>query len=139
MGEVKMRYAQIFNGTAHWIFDAPTMPEFASNIVLVDVTNVVPSPQEGWLYDGVSFIAPLPPPLRPLPPVDFLRLFTAAEFEAIDTAAKTNAKASAFLRWLQFVPQVSSADPRITVAMNALAAAGILTPARRDAILGSFG
>ncbi len=51
-----MRYAQILNGQAHWVFDCEEKPEFAPNIVLV---GVGPEVQEGWLWDGESFSPPL--------------------------------------------------------------------------------
>lgn len=45
------RFAQIYNKKAHWIFEAETKPEFAPDIILVDITNLSPQPQEGWDYD----------------------------------------------------------------------------------------
>lgn len=50
-----MRYAQILNGQAHWVFESEEKPEFAPNIVLVEVG---PEVQEGWLWDGESFSPP---------------------------------------------------------------------------------
>lgn len=55
-----MRIAQILHNKAHWIFEAETMPEFAPNIVLVDITNVTPAPQEGWDYQNGTFSEPQP-------------------------------------------------------------------------------
>lgn len=58
-----MRFAQILNSKVHWIFEADEKPNFASNIILVDITgnNEV---QEGWDYDLVTgeFIKPIIPP-----------------------------------------------------------------------------
>lgn len=34
-----MRFAQIQNDKAHWVFEADIKPKFASNIVLVDITD----------------------------------------------------------------------------------------------------
>ena len=45
------RFAQIVSNKAHWIFEADKKPEFASNIVLVDITEN-PDVQEGWDYDA---------------------------------------------------------------------------------------
>ncbi|MBL4699875.1 MAG: phage tail assembly chaperone [Phycisphaeraceae bacterium] len=67
------KWAQIVNGMAHWIFtsDAPEakypdgVPAFAPNIVLVEITNRNPMPQEGWIYDEANevFSEPAPPPV----------------------------------------------------------------------------
>lgn len=45
-----MRFAQILNNKAHWVFETDKKPEFAPNIVLVDITDN-PKVQEGWDYD----------------------------------------------------------------------------------------
>ena len=50
-----MRYAQILNGQAHWVFECAEKPEFAPNIVLVEVG---PEVQEGWLWNGTAFRGP---------------------------------------------------------------------------------
>jgi hypothetical protein len=44
------RIAQIFDNKAYWIFEAPDFPEFAPNIVMMDITGM-PEVQEGWEYD----------------------------------------------------------------------------------------
>lgn len=55
-----MRFAQILYNKAHWIFEADEKPEFAPNIVLVDITgkNHI---QEGWDYNTKTseFTAPV--------------------------------------------------------------------------------
>ncbi len=134
-----MRIAQVLGGRAHWIFEADAMPEFAPDIVLMDITGRDPAPQEGWLFDGTNFRPPPAPPLQPIPPWAFMDLFSDAEFEAIETFARTNAKAAVFLRRLVGRPLVSSSDAKIIAAMAALVTAGILTAPRRDEILASFG
>lgn len=55
------RFAQIEYGKAHWVFEAEEKPEFAPNIVLVDITNR-PEIQEGWAYDELTgnFTPPQP-------------------------------------------------------------------------------
>jgi hypothetical protein len=61
-GVIKMkRFAQIEYGKAHWVFEAEEKPEFAPNIVLIDITNR-PEIQEGWSYDEVTgeFTEPQP-------------------------------------------------------------------------------
>ena len=56
-----MRFAQIYNNKAHWIFEAETMPEFAPDIVLVEITDN-PEVQEGWDYNEETntFTASIP-------------------------------------------------------------------------------
>lgn len=55
------RFAQIEYGKAHWVFEAEEKPEFAPNIVLIDITDR-PEIQEGWAYDELTgdFTPPQP-------------------------------------------------------------------------------
>jgi len=55
------RFAQIEYGKAHWVFEAEEKPEFAPNIVLIDITDR-PEIQEGWSYDEATgeFTEPQP-------------------------------------------------------------------------------
>ena len=51
-----MRMAQILRGKAHWIFDAPELPDWPPDpdgnpVVLVDITGR-PEVREGWDYDA---------------------------------------------------------------------------------------
>ncbi|HHY29002.1 MAG TPA: hypothetical protein GX523_20090 [Desulfitobacterium dehalogenans] len=67
-----MKLCQIVNGVAWWIFEAEEMPEFANapGVVLKDITDLDPQPQEGWLYNEAtdSFSPPESQPL-PEPPI----------------------------------------------------------------------
>lgn len=63
------KFVQIESKKAHWIFESDEKPEFAPNIVLVDITGN-DDIQEGWDYDeetGVFtepvYIEPEPEPL----------------------------------------------------------------------------
>lgn len=52
-------YAQIIDGTVHWIFNDAELPEFnPDDIYAVEITNLNPQPQVGWVYDGAEFSAP---------------------------------------------------------------------------------
>lgn len=51
-------FAQIKDGKAHWIFQGEKFPEFAPDIVIIDISSVKPAPAEGWSYDGKTFSAP---------------------------------------------------------------------------------
>ncbi|MFJ8102784.1 hypothetical protein [Lysinibacillus sp. NPDC096212] len=64
-----MRIAQILYNKAHWIFEADEKPEFAPDIVLVDITSKN-NIQEGWDYNSKTgkFTAPSisePTPIEP--------------------------------------------------------------------------
>lgn len=64
-----MRFAQILYNKAHWILEAEVQPQFAPNIVLIDITDK-PEVQEGWDYDEVTrtFSEPIPIEPKPQPP-----------------------------------------------------------------------
>lgn len=66
-----MKFAQISNGKVHWIFEANEKPQFASNIVLVDITDM-PEVQEGWGYDDAmgKFSEPILPKPDPKEPTE---------------------------------------------------------------------
>lgn len=63
------RFAQILWDKAHWIFEAEEKPEYAPDIVLVDITgrNDI---QEGWDYNSETgeFTAPIIPEYPPVEP-----------------------------------------------------------------------
>ncbi|WP_039044185.1 hypothetical protein [Sporosarcina sp. ZBG7A] len=61
-----MRYAQILHNKVHWIFESEEKPQFAPNIVLVDITDK-PDVQEGWDYDEVTGVFTQPIPIEPEP------------------------------------------------------------------------
>lgn len=66
------KYAQILNNKAHWVFEAEEIPEFAPNIVMKDITDVVPQPQEGWDYNQET--GWFSPPAIAVPPEPSLTL-----------------------------------------------------------------
>jgi len=55
------KFAQVLYGCAHWVFQAEAAPEFAPGVMIVDVTDVTPTPQEGWAYDAASGAFSAPP------------------------------------------------------------------------------
>ncbi|WP_342557584.1 hypothetical protein [Lysinibacillus sp. FSL P4-0201] len=61
------RYAQVLWDQAHWIFEADEKPEFAPNIILVDITGR-DDIQEGWDYNNETgeFTAPVIPEPTPI-------------------------------------------------------------------------
>ena len=58
------KFAQILNDKAHWIFECEEKPDFAPNIILVDITgnNEI---QEGWDYNAET--GEFAPPVIPEP------------------------------------------------------------------------
>lgn len=79
------RYAQILWGKAHWIFEAETVPEFAPDIVIIDITDK-PEIQEGWDYDEETrdFTAPVvpePTPIEPTPTLEEMQAQTLLNTE----------------------------------------------------------
>lgn len=59
-----MKFAQILYGKAHWIFEAKEKPEYAPNIVVVDITGQ-DHIQEGWDFNEITgeFTPPEPQPI----------------------------------------------------------------------------
>jgi len=55
-----MKFAQVLYNKAYWIFEAEEKPDFAPDIVLVDITGR-DDIQEGWDYNEETgeFTAPL--------------------------------------------------------------------------------
>ena len=56
------RYALIQNGRCHYTFDIATLPEWHDGLQVVDITDLPREPDEGDLYDGVTFSKPPAPP-----------------------------------------------------------------------------
>ena len=54
------KYCQLLNGKAYWIFEQITIPQFAPNIVIKDITGNTEI-KEGWDYNSVTgvFSAPI--------------------------------------------------------------------------------
>lgn len=66
-----MKFAQIYNNKVHWIFEAEVMPEFAPDIVIIDITEH-PEIKEGWDYDANadSFSEPIVQPVEQTPTLE---------------------------------------------------------------------
>ncbi|MFJ8458416.1 hypothetical protein ACIQ57_04710 [Lysinibacillus xylanilyticus] len=78
-----MKFAQILYDKAHWIFEADKKPEFAPDIVLVDITGH-DDIQEGWDYDAQTgeFTAPVfLDPVEPSPTVEEMQAQTLLNTE----------------------------------------------------------
>ena len=66
--EIGKRYALIQGGRCHWKFDITTLPEWHAGISVVEITGLMPEPDEGDLFDGTTFSKPPVPPAPPVPP-----------------------------------------------------------------------
>ncbi|MFJ7665317.1 hypothetical protein ACIQXW_23445 [Lysinibacillus sp. NPDC097162] len=80
-----MKFAQILYDKAHWIFEADEKPEFAPNIILVDITHK-PTVKEGWNYNSETgeFTAPNIPepiPVEPQPTLEEMQAQTLVNTE----------------------------------------------------------
>jgi hypothetical protein len=69
-------------------------------------------------------------------PLQFLERFTASELEDIEARRLTDAGVRTFYRSASFAQEVVSDDPRTVAGMDYLVSIGVLTAARKDAILG---
>ena len=65
-------YAQVLQGRLHLLFTADDLPEWSDvtepaethtvfTIQAVDVTDLNPQPEPGWLWNGTAFVAPTAP------------------------------------------------------------------------------
>ena len=68
--------------------------------------------------------------------LDFLGRFTDAEMNSIEIARDNDEIVRSFYRAAMAAQEIVSDDPRTVAGMDYLVAIGILTQARRDAILG---
>lgn len=55
------KFGQVLNNKLHWKFEQEQRPEFAPEILIVEITGLVPEPQEGWEWNGKQFLAPPTP------------------------------------------------------------------------------
>ena len=93
-----------------------------------------------WLAAGHARTPYVPPPPdTTLEPLAFMDRFTDAELEAIEAAAEPQSPTARQLRiWkarMAAARFVDLTNPRTVAGMDALVASGVITAARRDAIL----
>jgi len=80
-----MKFAQILYDKAHWIFEADEKPEFAPDIVIIDITDK-PQVQEGWDYNEetgefTASVLPEPTPIEAPPTVEEMQAQTLINTE----------------------------------------------------------
>lgn len=105
----------------------------------VDVTDRPDAPQVGMTYDIATdtFSAPAAPPDygRTVSAREFLQLFTGPERKAIRLAAKTDDDVADWFALAQVPEPIRLKHPTTLAGLNFVVAKGLLTAARRDAIL----
>lgn len=79
------KFAQIINSKIHWIFEADEKPEFALDIILIDITGV-DDIQEGWDYKSetgefIPPVVPAPSPIEAPPSVEEMQAQTLLNTE----------------------------------------------------------
>ena len=138
------KYAQIVNGVVHGVFEYDPLPEFAPNIVMIELPADSPVVQN-WLYTDGEFSEPPPEdPLevdRRITKLAFLSRFTDEEAVTIDLASIGVTVAAATIR--RYVSKINAADfidlarPDLIEGVQALEVAGIITEGRAVEILES--
>lgn len=91
-----------------------------------------------WLEAGNTpdpYVAPPAPP-KQLTSLEYLDLFTSAEQLAVATAAMENAAVKLWYDRMLAASFITPADERTEAGLDALVAAGLITSARRTAIVG---
>ena len=136
------KYAQIVNGKVHGVFEYTTLPEFAPNIVMVDVTDANPMPQAGWVYDGSTFSEPVVDAVdygRKITNLAMSNRFTAAEEVAIDLASfGETTQAATIRRLMKKMDQARYIDlslQQVADGLNYLESVGLLGTGRANEIL----
>lgn len=93
-----------------------------------------------WLAAGNTpeqYVAPPAPP-KQFTSLEYLDLFTSAEQLAVATAAMNNATVKLWYDRMLAASFITLADPRTEAGLDALVSAGLLTAARKTAIVGAM-
>ncbi|CAB4187540.1 hypothetical protein UFOVP1601_39 [uncultured Caudovirales phage] len=135
------RQLQIKNGIAcaEWSGGGgmPVTPD--DTWTFLDVSDRKDAPQVGHRYDAASdtFTPPSAPPDygRTVSAREFLQLFTSTERKAIRAAGKTDEDIADWFAIAQVPEPIRLKHPTTIGGLNFIVAKGLLTAARRDAIL----
>ncbi len=121
------------------------------NTIIVDSLDALPSTTLvdadthgggiGWIWDGEVLTPPSGPTTpqttqRQLTSLEFLDLFTESEQLAVAQAALKSAHIKLWYDRLLAASFITLADPRTETGLNHLTTAGLLTPERKDEIVG---
>ena len=137
------RQIQIRNGLAQGEWNGgggmPVPP--SAEWTFIDVTDLKDNPQVGMTYDPATdtFSAPPAPPDygKTVSAREFLQLFTGPERKAIRLAAKTDDDVADWFAIAQVPEPIRLKHPTTIGGLNFIVSKGLLTAARRDAILAS--
>ena len=103
------------------------------------IDDVTCSPGDTW--DGTSFSPaatepePEAPPKTVLTKLEYMDRFTDVELAAIYTMAKTDVNVEVWLEKFKATPEINLLDPRVTIGLEVLHTAGLLTAGRVIEIL----
>jgi len=105
-----------------------------------DVTNIVPLPEMGWRYIDDAWLEPLPEPKDPvITTVDFVELFTPAEFMAVEALMGVDAITTQLYKVAELQGTVDMSSPKVTeIALPNFVTLGVLTQERADEISNSW-
>lgn len=143
-------FARILGGQVAELFQPPPDTNMADRfnpaMQWVDCT-AVPAVARGWTFDGTTFAAPAAvaaptPPASPMvAPYIYFKRFTAAETDAIHTAALASPPTPQSLQLFNFIllaaslSEVNLLDPITVNGHQMLVSVGLLTAARSATIL----
>ena len=102
----------------------------AAEAAVLALTDVAAVQAFAWAPDAVHVPAP-----RMLTHEQFIQRFTPGEWEAMTTAARTNAAMDAWMRRFTLATFVNLDDPATAAGVQALELAGILANGRADEVL----
>lgn len=132
-------WAEVFQGKVTGIHDMPDdkILEFNPNSFryAIEITNLNPKPERGWLYNIVTgeFSDPGPMDINPITSKAFYLRLTGAEREAFITSA--DAKVRQFSYWLSLSGDVDLMDAKVIAATNYLETIGVIGVGRAAVIL----
>jgi hypothetical protein len=134
-----MKYAQIVSDRVHGVFEYATIPEFATNIVMIPLTHGSPI-EAGWLYDGEDFTAP------ELAVVVEARIITKLALAvrlgvtvevALETAATNDAVVRVLLGRVSKASFVDLDDPMLEYGLRTFVDMGLMTSEQVTEVLGA--
>ena len=133
------REVRVISKHALAVVACPNFSAYPAIVVQDGETVRVKSPVDSWA-DALAFVDNPPVAATPAPKVeftrtDFLDLFTIEEQVALKGLEKTDDAVALFWERYRVADNIRLDDPRTIGAINMLATAGHITPARAAAIL----
>ena len=122
-------YAQIRNSRVRLIQDSEQLPPTG---LWVDITDIVPQPQVGWIWDGATFQESQMPVW--VANEELYDRFTDNEKMSLFNSA--DSKVQRFLYELRIRPRIDLRNQKTIRAMDVLVVLNIITEERKNEILG---